>query len=95
MNDNSTEGEIKMIDIAYEEFGRLEEQIRNNEMSNREGFLDTWGFEDEYSHNHIEKNQVAFMRMANEYFKENNLPYVARLGCENIVVESVKNNKNQ
>ena len=82
-----------MLDIAYEELERLEEQIKDNEMSDREDFLDTWQFEDEYSHNHIERNQEAFMEMANEYFKENNLPYVARLGCENIVVVPIKNNK--
>lgn len=84
-----------MLDIAYGEFERLEEQIKDSEMSDREEFLDMWQFEDEYSHNHIEENQDAFMKMANEYFEENNLPYEAKLGCENIVVVPIKDNKNQ
>lgn len=45
-------------------------------------FLDTWDFEDEYSHNHIAKNRNKFIELANDYFKENNLPYVARETCE-------------
>lgn len=70
-----------MLDICYEVLDNLKDDIENGEF----GFpyLDTWDYEDDYSHNHIEKNREEFIRLANEYFKENNLPYIMREVNEN------------
>ena len=46
----------------------------------------TWDFEDEYSHNHIDKDRDKFIDTINEYFKENNLLYVMREVCGNTMI---------
>ena len=71
-----------MLDICYEEFENLKEWIEEGKEILGYDFLDTWDFEDEYSHNHIAENRRKFIQLANEYFKENNLPYEARVACE-------------
>lgn len=71
-----------MLDICYEELDYLKEHIDEGKEILGYGFLDTWDFEDEYSHNHIEENRSKFIQLANEYFRKNNLPYVARETCE-------------
>lgn len=71
-----------MLDICYEEFENLKEWIEEGREILGYDFLDTWDFEDEYSHNHIEENRSKFIQLANEYFRKNNLPYVARETCE-------------
>lgn len=71
-----------MLDICYEELDYLKEHIDEGKEILGYDFLDTWDFEDEYSHNHIEENRSKFIQLANEYFKENNLPYEARETCE-------------
>jgi hypothetical protein len=74
-----------MLDICYEVLENLKSDI---EKDNFIGFqyLDTWDFEDEYSHNHIDKNRTEFIRLANEYFKENSLPYIMREFNESAMV---------
>ena len=74
-----------MLDICYEVFEDLKNDIENNDFIETK-YLDTWDFEDEYSHNHIDENRDKFIDMANEYFKENNLPYVMREVCENAMI---------
>lgn len=74
-----------MLDICYEELDLLKEHMKNNEFKGVQ-YLDTWDFEDDYSHNHIEKNREKFVELANEYFKENNLPYTMREVNENAMV---------
>lgn len=74
-----------MLDICYEELDELKEDIENNCFAGVE-YLDTWNFEDEYSHNHIEENRDKFIELANEYFKENNMSYIMREVCENAMV---------
>ena len=74
-----------MLDICYEELDELKEDIENNCFAGVE-YLDTWNFEDEYSHNHIEENRDKFIELANEYFKENNMKYIMREVCENAMV---------
>ena len=71
-----------MLDICYEEFENLKEWIEEGKEILGYDFLDTWDFENEYSHKHIAKNRNKFIELANGYFKENNLPYVARETCE-------------
>lgn len=74
-----------MIDICYLELEQLEEDIKEDKFRGVK-YLDTWVFEDDYSHNHIEENRKKFIELANGYFKENNLPYVMREVCENAMV---------
>ena len=74
-----------MLDICYEEIEELKEDIKNNSFIGVK-YLDTWDYEDEYSHNHIEENRDKFIELANEYFTENNMKYIMRDVCENAMV---------
>lgn len=74
-----------MLDICYLELEQLEEDIKEDKFRGVK-YLDTWDFEDDYSHNHIEENRKKFIELANSYFKENNLPYVMREVCKNAMV---------
>ena len=74
-----------MLDICYLELDQLKNDIENNEFRGVK-YLDTWDYEDDYSHNHIDENREKFIELANNYFKENNLPYVMREVCENAMV---------
>ena len=74
-----------MLDICYEEIEELKEDINNNSFIGVK-YLDTWDYEDEYSHNHIEENRDKFIKLANEYFTENNMKYTMREVCENAMV---------
>lgn len=74
-----------MLDICYLELDQLKNNIENNEFKGVK-YLDTWDYEDDYSHNHIDENREKFIELANNYFKENNLPYVMREVCENAMV---------
>lgn len=74
-----------MLDICYEELDNLKEDVEKGDFIGIK-YLDTWDFEDEYSHNHIEENREKFIELANEYFYENNLPYIMREACENAII---------
>ena len=74
-----------MLDICYEEIEELKEDIKNNSFIGVK-YLDTWDYEDEYSHNHIEENRYKFIELANEYFTVNNMKYIMREVCENAMV---------
>ena len=74
-----------MLDICYEVLDDLKNDIENGDFIGLP-YLDTWDFEDDYSHNHIERNREEFIKLANEYFKENNLPYIMREVNENAMV---------
>ena len=74
-----------MLDICYEEIEELKKDIKNNSFIGVK-YLDTWDYEDEYSHNHIEENRDKFIKLANEYFTENNMKYTMREVCENAMV---------
>lgn len=74
-----------MLDICYEEIEELKRDIENDNFRGVQ-YLDTWYFEDDYSHRHIDENRKHFIELANNYFKENNLPYVMREVCENAMV---------
>lgn len=77
-----------MLDICYEAMEDLKEDIKTEDFTN---YLDTWDYEDDYSHNHIEENRDKFIELANEFFEENKLPYVARECCENVRIYSKHN----
>lgn len=74
-----------MLDICCLELDQLKEDIKNDKFRGVK-YLDTWDYEDDYSHNHIDRNRKKFIELANNYFKENNLPYVMREVCENAMV---------
>ena len=74
-----------MLDICYEALDELQIDIERDCFTGVQ-YLDTWDYEDNYSHNHIETNREKFIELANEYFKENHLPYTMREVCENAMV---------
>ena len=77
--------EKDMLDICHLELEQLKEDIKCDAFRGVK-YLDTWDFEDDYSHSHIEENREKFIDLANAYFKENNLPYIMREVCENAMV---------
>ena len=74
-----------MFDICYEVLDELQIDIENNTFIGVK-YIDTWDYENNYSHNHIEQNREKFIELANVYFKENDLPYIMREVCENAMV---------
>ena len=71
--------------LCREELKRFEEDLQNNESIGVE-YLDTWEYEDEYSHNEIELSREQFIKEANEILKQNDYPYVMREVCENAMI---------
>ena len=71
--------------LCREELKRLEEDLQNNEFIGVQ-YLDTWEYEDEYSHNEIELSREQFIKEANEILKQNDYPYVMREACENAMI---------
>lgn len=49
-------------------------------------YLDTWDYEEEYSHGEIYASRQEFIEEANNYFIQNNLPYTMREVCENAMI---------
>ena len=49
-------------------------------------YVDTWDYEDDYSHNEIDYVRSEFIKMSNKYFKENNMPYIMKEITENAMV---------
>lgn len=74
-----------MLDICYEVLEELKEDIEENNFMGVK-YLDTWDYEDEYSHNYIDENREKFIELANEYFKNNDIPYIMQEICENAMV---------
>ena len=74
-----------MLDICYEELEELKHDVEEENFIGVE-YLDTWNFEDEYSHNHIAENRTKFISLANEYFRNNDMPYIMREVCDNAMV---------
>lgn len=58
--------------IVIEELDRLKSMLENNQMETDKAnnFLSTSDYEDEYSHNEIEKYQMQFKQKAEKYLKE-------------------------
>ena len=76
---------MSYFDICYEELEELKNDIQSGNFIGVQ-YLDTWNYEDDYSHNHIEENRDKFVELANEYFSEQGLPYIMREVCENAMV---------
>lgn len=71
--------------LCIEELERFEENLQTNKFIGIE-YLDTWEYEDEYSHNEIELSREQFIKEANEILKQNDYPYVMREVCENAMI---------
>lgn len=52
--------------LAYDEFEEFKYHYENGEISDIK-YLDTWDFEDDYSHNEIDAARDEFIKMTNEY----------------------------
>lgn len=74
-----------MFDICYEEMEELKKDIEDDNFRGIK-YLDTWDYEDDYSHNHIELNREKFIELSNAYFSEQRLPYIMQEVCENAMV---------
>ena len=48
--------------------------------------MDTWDFEDDYSHNEIDAARDEFIKMANEYLAQKDAPYYMREVNENAML---------
>lgn len=70
-------------ELAYEVFEQMKEDIKNDDFGI---YLDTWHYEDEYSHNDIEYARTKFIELANGYFRVNMMDYEARYVNENIYI---------
>ena len=69
--------------LALEEFERMKEDMINEDFNI---YVDTWDFEDDYSHNDIESARNEFIRLANGYFRVNMIDYEAIEVCENVYI---------
>lgn len=69
--------------LAYEAFEEMKEDIKNNNFGI---YLDTWDYEDNYSHNDIENARSKFIKLANGYFRVNMMDYEAKEVNENIYI---------
>lgn len=79
-----------MHELCSKEFERLKNNIHNEEFG---AYVDTWDFEDEYSHNAIDEARYEFLEYANEYFEKENLPYIAKVGIGNVLIFDKKYGK--
>lgn len=73
------------MSLCNDEFEQLKDDIVDNNFRGVK-YLDTWDYEDDWSHNDIENARDKFIEMANEYFEEQNLPYIMKEICENAMV---------
>lgn len=69
--------------LAYEAFEDMKVNIENGDFGI---YLDTWEYEDEYSHNDIEFARNKFIELANGYFRVNMMDYEAKEVCENVYI---------
>lgn len=70
-------------ELAYEAFEEMKEDIKNDNFGI---YLDTWDYEDDYSHNDIEFARSKFIELANGHFRVNMMDYEAREVVENIYI---------
>lgn len=76
--------------LAYEVFEEMKEDIKNDNFGARQKYLDTWDYEDEFSHNDIEDARIKFVELANEYFETTNMLYEAREVCDNVYIFDIE-----
>ena len=71
--------------LAYDEFEEFKYDYENGEIGDIK-YLDTWDFEDDYSHNEIDAARDEFIKMANEYLAQKDAPYYMREVNENAML---------
>lgn len=69
--------------LAYEVFEEMKEDINNEDYG---VYLDTFNYEDEYSHNDIKAARGKFIELANGYFRVNMMDYEAREVNDNVYI---------
>ena len=55
--------------LAYDEFEEFKYHYENGEIGDIK-YLDTWDYEDDYSHNEIDAARDEFIKIANEYYMQ-------------------------
>lgn len=71
--------------LAYDEFEEFKYHYENGEVGDIK-YLDTWDFEDDYSHNEIDAARDEFIKMTNEYLSQKDAPYYMREINENAML---------
>ena len=71
--------------LAYDEFEEFKYHYENGEIGDIK-YLDTWDFEDDYSHNEIDAARDEFIKMTNEYLSQKDAPYYMREINENAML---------
>ena len=71
--------------LAYDEFEEFKYDYENGEIGDIK-YLDTWDFEDDYSHNEIDAARDEFIKIANEYLSQKDAPYYMREINENAML---------
>lgn len=60
--------------LAWNELEEFKGHYENGEIGDIK-YLDTWDYEDDYSHNEIEEARDDFIKMANKYLEREQSPY--------------------
>lgn len=63
--------------LAWDELEEFKYHYENGEIGDIK-YLDTWDFEDDYSHNEIKSARDDFIRMANKFLDREHSPYYMR-----------------
>lgn len=71
--------------LACDEFEYFKFHYENGEIADIK-YLDTWDFEDDYSHNEIDAARDEFIEMANEFLDREQSPYYMREVNENAML---------
>ena len=71
--------------LAYDEFEEFKYHYENGEIGDIK-YLDTWDFEDDYSHNEIDAARDEFIKMTNEYLSQKDAPYYMQEINENAML---------
>lgn len=71
--------------LAQEVFEDFKYDYENGEIGNLQ-YLDTWDFEDKYSHTEIDAARNEFIKMSNAFLESINAPYYMREITENAML---------
>lgn len=79
-----------MMELVNDVFEEMKADIENGQFGI---YLDTYDYEDNYSHNDIEIARDKFIELANEYFSANMMEYEAQEVMENVYIFNKNTNK--
>lgn len=71
--------------LALDVFEDFKYDYENGDIGNIQ-YLDTWDFEDEYSHTEIDAARNKFIKMSNAFLESTNSPYYMREVTENAML---------